>query len=167
MAFQYDMPAIAVSTDAKNKGPIDQRLLDEQYTFTNPVTGDQEACNGLEVARRIIASQGKNAGRLRASKPPMDETIVSRERYGHVGQYRTMPLAHAAAAQVWRYVAFEASPMGIHHHMPVMAEFDAPFDMPIDELRTFGKWCQRVADIVLETIPHKPGLMRWSKALGY
>ena len=154
------MPQIDLST-------VQHALLDTQYTFTNPITNEVETVNGLQAAQAISATQGQNKSCLRAAKPNMRKSIVKRERYGHMGKYRTYPLADCAAAQVWRYVAFEASPLGQHHCMPIMAAFDCPFDMSSDERRRFADWCQSVADIVLTTIKHKPGLDRWGHALGY
>ena len=158
--MKQNMPTIDLTT-------ISRSLINEQYVYTNDHTGDPEACNGLEVARRIIATQGINAGRLRASKPNMDEYIVERNRHGYPARYRTMSLANAASAQVWRYVAFSASPNGQHHCMPVMATFDCPIDMTTDRLAEFSRWCQRVADIVLTTIPmeQQHGLKRWTRLI--
>lgn len=150
-----------------NLEPIAERLASMSYTFNNPETGSTSLIVGLDVAYGIISTQGKNKGCLRASKPPMDETIITRVRYGYESRYRTSPLADCATVQIWRYVAFEASPLGQHHSMPVMASFDCPFDMPVEEMNQFSRWCQSVADVILETIPRKPGLERWANALGY
>jgi hypothetical protein len=137
------------------------------YEFTNPVTGTIERVNGLDVARATIATQGKNRGCLRAAKPPIATQIIQRERHGYSGNYYTMTLAEGAAAQVWRWVAFYASSNGQHHSIPVMAEFDAPFDMTTDDLRSFSKWCQQVTDTVLKIIPieQQTGLRRWANVL--
>jgi len=144
-------------------------LASMSYTFVNPFNPDSKCTtvNALDAAQRIIATQGKNKGCLRASKPPMHETIIERVRHGHTGRYRDNPLADCAAAQVWRYVAFEASPIGQHHCLPIMADFDAPFDMTHDESRQFAEWCHGVANTILTTIKDKPGLDRWGHALGY
>lgn len=138
------------------------------YEFTNPITGTIERVNGLDVARATIATQGKNKGRLRAAKPPIATQIIERNRGQYSsGQFYTMTLAEGAAAQVWRHMVFYASPHGQHHSIPVMAEFDAPFDMPTDDLRSFSKWCQQVADTVLRIIPieQQTGLHRWARVL--
>lgn len=146
---------------------ISEELSSMVYTFHNSFTGVTESINGMDAAVKIISSQGKNKGCLRASKPKMNEEIITRVRYGHASKYRTSPLIDCASAQIWRYVAFEASPLGQHHCLPVMADFDSPFDMTMEESRSFAKWCQSVADIVLTTIASKPGLDRWGHALGY
>lgn len=152
---------------AINKDPIFRRLIDEQFSWTNPITREAFAVNGIEAGRMIIASQGKNKDRLRAAKPPMDESIVERVMHGHKGLYRTSPLNHCAAAQVWRLVAFHASPLGQHHCMPVGVDFDCPFDMDMDDMRRFTSWCANVANIILEVIPLEKqyGFGRWAKAL--
>lgn len=154
------MPKIDLST-------VQNMLRTKQYTWTNPTTNEVETINGLEAAQAISATQGQNKGCLRAAKPKMHESVIERERFSFTDEYRTYPLADCAAAQIWRYVAFEASPMGQHHCMPVMADFDCPFDMSAGERRQFADWCQSVAHIVLTTIKHKPGLDRWGHALGY
>jgi len=150
-----------------NLQPIAVQLTEMSYNWHNPTTNEDHAVTGIAAAMQIIATQGKNRGCLRASKPPMHETIVERVRYDHTGRYRDSSLADCAAAQVWRYVAFEASPLGQHQCLPVMADFDAPFDMSAEESRRFAKWCQSVADVILTTIRDKPGLNRWGRALGY
>ncbi len=150
-----------------NLSLVNDQLSGIAYHWHNPITNEDHAVSGMYASSLIIATQGKNKGRLRASKPMMEHWVIERERYGHMGRYYDHPLSECAAAQVWRYVAFEASPIGKHHCLPVMADFDAPFDMTAEESRRFAKWCQAVADIILTTIKDKPGLDRWGKALGY
>ena len=150
-----------------NLEPITEQLSMLSYIWHNPITGKYQGATGIAAAMRIIATQGKNKGRLRASKPPMHGVVIERERYGYVNKYHDSSLVDCAVAQVWRYVAFEASPVGQHQCLPVMADFDAPFDMSAEESRQFAKWCQSVADVILTTIKDKPGLDRWGRALGY
>lgn len=150
--------------------PVRQELTAMTYAFINAHTKEIEIVTGIQAAEGIIATQGKNKGCLRAAKPALETTIISREfTYdpGEYGTYRSPSLVTAASAQVWRYVAFEASPIGQHHCLPVMAAYDCPFDMSVEELNKFAHWCEAVADVVLKTIKHKPGLDRWGHAFGY
>lgn len=146
--------------------PVEKQLLDKQYTWENPITKEKHTINGLEASRSITATQGKNKGRLRASKPPMKQSIIKRVRYNHESSYYDHPLLDCAAAQIWRYVAFEISTLGQHHCLPMMADLDSPFDMSYNESREFAKWCQSAADIILGMFKaeNKPGLLRWSRA---
>jgi len=87
----------------------------------------------------IIASRGKNAGRLRASKPGSCPAV----------QY------------VWRMVAFYTSPKRRHSHFPVMAEYWLGEDDNRDDL-------DRVVDKVVDAMPLDDlnGVRLWAKALG-
>ncbi len=142
--------------------PTKESLPDPTYSF------DGNTVKALEAARGIIATQGKNKGYLRASKPKLDERIVTRERYGYESEYRDPSLASSATAQIWRSVAFSISPIAEHACLPVMADFDSPFDMTHAESREFARWCQDVADIILlqYSLGERPNDMRWSQALG-
>jgi hypothetical protein len=152
-----------------NLEPISQELIAMRFQWTNTITDETRAINGLFTARQIIATRGKNAGSLRASKPPMARSIVTRTRsicgIESTHNYYDHPLSDCAAAQVWRYVAFEISPLSHHQCLPVTADFDSPFDMDRDESRQFAKWCQSIADVILAQFKpeDKPGLMRWAR----
>lgn len=148
-------------------GPIAPQLGQMAFNWHNPITGETESVTGIYSAMQIIATQGKNAGCLRASKPKMGRTIIERKRYGHLGRYYTSPLPDCAAAQVWRHVAFAASSNPQHQSLPVMADFDCPFDMDHDTMDRFAKWCQSIADVILSQIKKQPGIDRWARALGY
>jgi hypothetical protein len=147
---------------------VKDKLSAEVYVFQNPVTQEISIITGYEAAQRISVTQGRTAGRLHTGKPPMDREVVERVRHGFTNKYYTSPLLHCAGAQVWRLVAFEVSSIAQHYSLPVMVGFDCPVDMGSEEMRKFSYWCQKIADIVLKTFPHKPGLQRWSSALrGY
>lgn len=88
----------------------------------------------------IIASRGKNAGRLRASKPNK---------------------APAAVQYIWRMVAFYTSPMTRHNHSPIMAEYWLGEDDEVDEL-------DRIVDKVVDKMPLEDlcGIVRWANVMG-
>lgn len=106
-----------------------------------------------EIARLIVATKGKNKGRLRASKPLVKKgCIISGE-----------------AAYVWRMVAFTASPISQHHCMPVTADFDLQTTgMTYDQKRAYAKQLDRLANEILATIPREKhyGTLRWARAFG-
>lgn len=77
------------------------------------------------------------------------------------------------AAYVWRMVAFQVSPNGQHHCMPVTADFDLP------AYNTEGKWSasiaremakdlDRLVDCIVNCVPKHQwhGVTRWARAMG-
>lgn len=136
---------------------IDLNALREQVT-------DEE----FAILRRCIATQGKNKGRLRASKP-----MVNRQD----------PLS-GKAAYVWRNIAFLVSPVGQHQCIPVTAEWDLPIHVTLPPVsdpaysdcalakhearRQMSKELDTLVDKVVNTIPKEEwyGVTRWARALG-
>ena len=117
----------------------------------------------FELVQGIVANKGKNAGRLRASKPPVLETdyvlIKVNEQTIKVSQSGT-------TAYIWRMVAFEASGVPAHHCMPITADWDLNTD-DHNLRRSMAQYLDIVTEKVLETIPSNEhwGLIRWSRAL--
>lgn len=104
----------------------------------------------VAIVRRIIASQGKNKGRLRASKPHVDNDAD--------------PLS-GKAAYVWRMVAFMASPDPRHSCMPVTADWDLPVPYG-QERRAMTKELDQLVDKVVATMPMSEGAMSWARGFG-
>jgi hypothetical protein len=94
----------------------------------------------------IIATQGKNAGRLRASKPSQCD---ERSMY------------------IWRLVAFYVSPMRQHQCMPVTADFDLPGENYHERMMLAHKM-DAIVDKVTDAIPMSEwhGIKRWGQAYG-
>lgn len=102
------------------------------------------------LASRIIATKGKNKGRLRASKPEVTYNII--ERDGR--KYREPTLETGSAAYLWRIVAFSVSPIGQHHCLPVMADMDLPyFTLSREEQAALRKELDALADKITSAIP--------------
>lgn len=127
---------------------IDLELLKEQLTPAE-----------LEIVSKIVASRGKNKGRLRASKPKVD--FVEKD-----GELVPSDLAAGKAAYVWRMVAHYTSPLRQHHCMPCTAEFSLPGSYY--ERRSLIEELGRLVDIVCKTIPVEQwhGVRRWAGILG-
>lgn len=108
------------------------------------------------IARRIVARRGMNKGRLRASKPPVNNDVDPQS---------------GKAAYVWRMVVFMASPNPAHSCMPMTADWDLPFDentpgdrytqrrLLIDEL-------DKLVDKIVATLPVSTGAVSWARGLG-
>lgn len=99
----------------------------------------------------IVASKGKNKGKLRASKPTES----------------------GDAAFIWRMVAFQVSPIPQHHCLPMCADFDieVPADMEATAerfqwRRNRAKELNAVAEKIVDTIPKDQwhGVQRWHRA---
>jgi len=105
----------------------------------------------MALVRRIVATQGKNKGSLRAAKPK----VVAND------------LESGKAAYLWRMVAFSASPLRQHMCLPVMADFD--ITAPREERKRIAKDLDALANIVLDVIPRAQhhGTRAWGRALGY
>ena len=111
------------------------------------------------IARRIVAKQGKNKGRLRASKPYVDN--------------KADPLS-GKAAYVWRMVAFICSPIGQHNCMPVTADWDLPIRYRAYEDKAQYRADKKqlldeldaLVDKITATMPMSEGALQWSRALG-
>ncbi len=99
----------------------------------------------------IMATRGKNKGRLRASFKrinPDKDPEMGMSRY------------------IWRMVAFYASPHYKHHTMPMMAMFDLPkYNTP--EYKEGLTRCDAIVNAVLATIPanQQYGTNRWGQAI--
>lgn len=100
----------------------------------------------FELVEPIIATQGKNSGRLRASKPG---NVDGRSMY------------------IWRLVAFYVSPMRQHQCMPITADFDLPGENYHDRLM-LARELDKIVDKVTDTIPMSEwyGVKRWGQAYG-
>lgn len=111
----------------------------------------------FKLVQGIVATSGKNKGRLRASKPNVDFNDPDTGR----------------TAYIWRMVAFHVSPIPQHHCIPCTADFD----LVIEGDDVFDRHNKRVAetkrldalvDQVVDTIPMRQwhGVIRWGRALG-
>ena len=116
-----------------------------------------------QIASGIIASQGKNKGRLRAAKPKIDYDIVLKD--GRKLRYPTPETGRTA--YVWRMVAFHVSPVSQHHCIPILADFDLPGDY--DQTQVERKTLDQLVDKIVNAIPKTEwrGINRWARALGY
>lgn len=117
----------------------------------------------LEVARRIVSTQGKNAGRLRASKPKNE---MKRQEGGRFGwQMVPVDMTQARAAYVWRMVAFYVSPKSQHQCMPCTADFALG---PYSETRDLIADLDKLVDQIVNTIPREQwaGVRRWAQVFG-
>jgi hypothetical protein len=98
----------------------------------------------------IVATKGKNKGKLRASKPT----------------------ENGDSAYVWRMVAFQISPIGAHHCLPMCADFDivVPEGMGSSERyewrRNRAKVLDALANKIVNQIPKSEwhGVRRWRQA---
>jgi len=129
-----------------------------------------------EIASLIVATQGKNKGRLRAAKPKIEYTIKEGRRGG---RYRFSSYLTGCAAYVWRMVAFQVSPMGQHKCLPMMADFDLPGESILYEIRSLEweaednkrkelrKAMDALVDKIVATVPRSKqyGLNAWGNAL--
>lgn len=102
------------------------------------------------LVQGIIATQGKNRGRLRAAKPKVTDRDSGRVAY------------------LWRMVAFGISPKSQHQCMPVCADFDLE-EGGREQRREVSKWLDGLATTVESTVPlrERHGTLRWGRALGY
>lgn len=71
------------------------------------------------------------------------------------------------ASYVWRMVAFQISPNGVHQCMPVTADWDIPM-RSYDDRRKLTKELDILVDKVVNTVPKSQwyGIIRWGRALG-
>jgi len=115
-----------------------------------------------EIARGIIATQGKNKGRLRAAKPKIEYNIVIKDGR----KLRHPTLETGRVAYLWRMVAFVVSPIGQHQCLPVCADFDLPGEL--SEMREKAKELDALADKITNAIPPQKwqGINRWARAFG-
>jgi len=103
------------------------------------------------LAEAIIATQGLNKGRLRASPPAS---------------------AQGDAKYVWRMVAFHVSTNPQHWCMPICADFD--IDSPVRGVEGVryraarSKALDNLVDRIVNTIPKEQwhGIRRWRGLLG-
>ena len=112
-----------------------------------------------EIARQIVKSDGT----LFASKPKK---------------------ASGFAKYVWRMVAFQISPIGQHHCMPMTADFDVNYtdigyekmlmwnepgsDEQRRSMKAMLKVLDDVTDAIVNTVPKNQwhGISRWARAMG-
>ena len=108
------------------------------------------------IARRIVARQGKSKGQLRASKPPVNNTVDPQS---------------GKAAYVWRMVVFMSSPNPAYSCMPMTADWDLPYD----ENTTGDRYTQRrllmdeldkLVDKIVATLPVSAGALSWARGFG-
>lgn len=105
----------------------------------------------LALCAPIVASKGKNKGKLRASKPSES----------------------GDAAYIWRMVAFQVSPIGAHHCLPMCADFDIQVPENLDGSERYNwrraraKALDAIADRIVNTIPKDEwhGVRRWRQAI--
>jgi hypothetical protein len=116
-----------------------------------------------ELVAGIVASQGKNKGRLRASKPKLQWEIY--EKDGR--KLRRPTLATGSVAYLWRMVAFAVSPIYKHHCLPFMADWDLPYSYGTDEYRALKSKLDALAEKVERTIrpEERHGTNRWLHAI--
>ena len=124
-----------------------------------------------KIASGIVATRGKNKGRLRASKPKVERHLAGHKHYElDSGPYESPVYEpdrdQGETAYVWRMVAFAVSPKSQHHCMPCTADFDVP-----------GRWSEKrdrldelnaLADKIISVIPARQhhGTIRWGQAFG-
>ena len=115
-----------------------------------------------EIARRVVASQGKNKGCLRAAKPkvamlPHPDPERARLRY------QVPEAVTGRAAYVWRMVAFTISPVARHHCTPCGADFDLP-ERNYKERAAEARRLDEVADAIIATVSPAEwhGTRRWA-----
>lgn len=106
-----------------------------------------------DLAEGIVATRGPNAGRLRASKPPVTRTDLGPEAPG--SYYHNWRIEGGKTAYIWRMVAFFVSPNPRHHSMPVTADFDLE-----------GKYAERLAltkklDAIVDKITNAIPMTEW------
>ena len=118
-----------------------------------------------EVAVKIVATRGKNKGKLRASKPEVEWHPIIKD--GVATRYKEPELESGKAAYLWRMVAFHVSPVPQHHCLPVMADCDLPGDF--NSRKELAKSLNDLADKIVMAIPKQQwqGIIRWGRALGY
>jgi hypothetical protein len=117
----------------------------------------------LELVSGIVSHQGKNKGRLRASKPKLEW-----EAYEKDGRKLRRPtLKTGSVAFLWRMVAFAISPVYKHHCLPIMADFDLPYSYGTPEYKALRDRLQALADKVEASIlpGQRHGTVRWARAL--
>jgi hypothetical protein len=117
-----------------------------------------------ELVVGIVATQGKNKGRLRASKPNVTRTASGKTSWG--SPMYVPDLKEGCTAYIWRMVAFSISPVSQHQCLPMLADFDLPLQG--DECREMVKRLDAIADIVVKSVPvtQHHGTLRWGNALG-
>lgn len=119
------------------------------------------------LAEGIIAVRGKNAGRLRASKPPVERKKVYVNAEGPGPMYKQLRVVGGETAYIWRNVAFYVSPLSRHHSLPVMADMDLP-QRGYRERQKRAKELDEIVDKLVDTVPKEQwyGVGRWARALG-
>jgi len=116
-----------------------------------------------ELANGIVATQGKNKGKLRSGKPKIEYIIV--EKNGR--KYRYPNDKTGKTAYIWRMVAFHVSPVPQHQCLPIMANMDLPGNY--DESVALAKQMDIIVNKIVDAMPRKEwqGINRWARAIGY
>lgn len=124
---------------------------------------DHLTAEELAIASGIVATKGKNKGLLRASKPKIEYNIIVKEGR----KLREPTLETGRTAYLWRMVAFHVSPIGQHHCLPILADFDLPGS--VEESRQEAKRLNVIVDKIVNAMKKSEwhGIHRWSRALGY
>ena len=99
----------------------------------------------------IVSTKGKNKGALRASKPS----------------------GNGDSAYIWRMVAFQISPIGQHHCLPMCADFDIEIPATVTReeryewRRARAKELDAIANKLVNQIPKSEwhGIRRWRTAM--
>jgi hypothetical protein len=99
----------------------------------------------------IVSTKGKNKGALRASKPS----------------------GNGDSAYIWRMVAFQISPIGQHHCLPMCADFDIEVPATVTREERYewrknrAKELNAIADKLVNQIPKSEwhGIRRWKTAM--
>jgi len=117
-----------------------------------------------EIATGIVATRGKNQGRLRASKPNVERHEAGKDEFG-LTLYEP-DNDQGETAYVWRMVAFAVSPKSQHHCLPCTADFDVPRKW--SEKRARLDELNALADKIVSVIPARQhhGTIRWGQAFG-
>ena len=113
----------------------------------------------------IVANQGKNKGKLRASKPPIP--IVGTRPGTYVSKVNVLDYNSSCTAYIWRMVAFQISPLPQHQCLPITADFDLEVE-DHDTRRELSKRLDSLVSIVVDSIPKQQwhGIKRWGEAFG-
>ena len=143
---------------------IDLNALREQLKPTDltDIAAVDKYLEQFSIVRRIVAQQGPNKGRLRASKPKVQNDVD--------------PLS-GKAAYVWRMVSFMCSPNPKHSCMPVTADWDLPVSdaysgetidltSKYNERREMANELDALVDKVVATLPVSAGALSWARGFG-
>lgn len=141
---------------------MDMPIIDLEYL------AEKLNSNDLKIVKGIVATQGPNKGRLRASKPPLGEKVQVECLDNFTGFAYIYKNAKderkGMSAYVWRMVAFFISPLSVHHHMPMTADFD--LSQPKTKMsHELARQLDDLVEIVVDSIPREQwhGAKRWAR----